>query len=157
MTTKKARSKVAQDLGRRGGLKGGAARAASMTSEQRSEVAKRGAVARWGREMDGETYPPTPAGHMLHTEQQDEVDSDPLVKGPRLYTNDPAGPLELVVMSLGRFLYEARKSPFGPWLTLPDENKLLWGSRECGIRGIDKAWVIEGVRRERNDDRTDKR
>jgi hypothetical protein len=34
-------------LGRKGGLKGGKARAASMTPEQRSEAAKRAARARW--------------------------------------------------------------------------------------------------------------
>jgi hypothetical protein len=34
-------------LGRKGGLKGGAARAASMTPEQRAEIAKKGAAARW--------------------------------------------------------------------------------------------------------------
>jgi hypothetical protein len=36
-------------LGRRGGLKGGPARAAKLTSEQRSESAKRAAAARWGK------------------------------------------------------------------------------------------------------------
>lgn len=36
-------------LGRKGGLKGGAARAAKLTPEQRSEIAKRAALVRWGR------------------------------------------------------------------------------------------------------------
>lgn len=35
-------------LGRRGGLKGGRARAEKMTAEQRSEIARRAAEARWG-------------------------------------------------------------------------------------------------------------
>jgi len=35
-------------LGRRGGLKGGKARAESMTAEQRQEAARRAARARWG-------------------------------------------------------------------------------------------------------------
>ena len=35
-------------LGRKGGLKGGKARAASMTPEQRSEAAQKAARARWG-------------------------------------------------------------------------------------------------------------
>jgi len=35
-------------LGRKGGLKGGKARAASMTPEQRSEAARKAAAARWG-------------------------------------------------------------------------------------------------------------
>jgi len=34
-------------LGRRGGLKGGKARAASMTAEQRSKSARKAAQARW--------------------------------------------------------------------------------------------------------------
>jgi hypothetical protein len=34
-------------LGRRGGLKGGKARAAKLTKEQRSEIAKKAASARW--------------------------------------------------------------------------------------------------------------
>jgi hypothetical protein len=34
-------------LGRRGGLKGGKARAAKMTREQRSDAARRAAQARW--------------------------------------------------------------------------------------------------------------
>ena len=34
-------------LGRRGGLKGGKARAASLSPEERSEIAKRAAAARW--------------------------------------------------------------------------------------------------------------
>lgn len=36
-------------LGRKGGLKGGAARAAAMTPEKRSEAAKKAAKARWGK------------------------------------------------------------------------------------------------------------
>jgi hypothetical protein len=36
-------------LGRKGGLKGGAARAANLTPEQRSEIAKAAAVARWNK------------------------------------------------------------------------------------------------------------
>jgi type IV secretory pathway TrbL component len=40
-------------LGRRGGLKGGKARAAAMTPEQRSEAARKAAAARW---RGGETH-----------------------------------------------------------------------------------------------------
>jgi len=38
---------LAVALGRRGGLKGGPARAASMTPKQRSDGAKKAALARW--------------------------------------------------------------------------------------------------------------
>lgn len=40
---------AAVSLGRRGGLKGGKARAASMTATRRAEIAKMGAKARWGK------------------------------------------------------------------------------------------------------------
>jgi hypothetical protein len=48
--TKPEREKdpAAVALGRRGGLKGGKARAARLTKEQRSESAKKAAAARWG-------------------------------------------------------------------------------------------------------------
>lgn len=36
-------------LGKLGGAKGGKARAAKLTPEERSEIAKRGAAARWGK------------------------------------------------------------------------------------------------------------
>lgn len=36
-------------LGRRGGLKGGKARAAKLTAEQRSEIAKKAAAKRWNK------------------------------------------------------------------------------------------------------------
>ncbi len=38
---------AAVELGRRGGLKGGKARAANLTPEQRSEIARAAASARW--------------------------------------------------------------------------------------------------------------
>jgi len=38
---------AAAELGRRGGLKGGKARAAKLSSEERSEIAKKAAAARW--------------------------------------------------------------------------------------------------------------
>jgi hypothetical protein len=38
-------------LGRRGGLKGGKARAASMTPEQRSEAARKAARQRWAKKQ----------------------------------------------------------------------------------------------------------
>jgi len=38
---------AAVSLGRRGGLKGGKARAAKLTPERRSEIAKKAAASRW--------------------------------------------------------------------------------------------------------------
>jgi hypothetical protein len=43
------KNKAAAELGRRGGMKGGAARAANMTKEQRSDAARLAASARWAR------------------------------------------------------------------------------------------------------------
>ena len=40
---------AAVELGRRGGLKGGHARAAKMTKEERSESARKAAKARWAK------------------------------------------------------------------------------------------------------------
>jgi hypothetical protein len=42
-----ARSAAAKALGRRGGLKGGAARAAALTPKKRAAIAKKAAKARW--------------------------------------------------------------------------------------------------------------
>lgn len=47
-------SKLEQDmkaLGRKGGLKGGKARAEKLTPEERSKIAKKAAQARWVREV----------------------------------------------------------------------------------------------------------
>lgn len=43
------RNPAAVELGRKGGLRGGRARAEKMTAEQRSEAAKHAAQARWGK------------------------------------------------------------------------------------------------------------
>lgn len=40
---------AAVELGRLGGLKGGAARAAKLSSERRIEIAKKAAASRWGQ------------------------------------------------------------------------------------------------------------
>lgn len=44
---------AAVELGRRGGLVGGKARAAKLSPEQRSEIAKKAAAARWGQGRRG--------------------------------------------------------------------------------------------------------
>lgn len=45
----KRKNPAAVDLGRKGGLKGGKARAAALSPQERSEIAKRAAQARWKR------------------------------------------------------------------------------------------------------------
>jgi hypothetical protein len=44
-----AKNPAAVELGRLGGLKGGKARAAKLSQQKRSTVAKKAAVARWGK------------------------------------------------------------------------------------------------------------
>ncbi len=39
-------------LGRKGGLKGGAARAAALSPERRSEIARSAAKARWAKDLE---------------------------------------------------------------------------------------------------------
>jgi hypothetical protein len=46
---------AAVELGRKGGLKGGKARAAKMSAEERSESARRAATMRWQVERRGRT------------------------------------------------------------------------------------------------------
>jgi hypothetical protein len=53
LTTDDGRDLAAVLLGRRGGLKGGPARAQSMSSERRSEIAKKAADARWRKATEG--------------------------------------------------------------------------------------------------------
>ena len=43
----KGKNPAAVALGRRGGLRGGKARAAALTAEQRSEIARKAAQSRW--------------------------------------------------------------------------------------------------------------
>lgn len=47
--TADGKNPIAVAMGRLGGLKGGKARAATMTAEQRSESAKKAAQARWSQ------------------------------------------------------------------------------------------------------------
>ena len=47
--TQKKKNPAAVALGRLGGLKGGSARAKSLTPEQRREIAKKAAAKRWAK------------------------------------------------------------------------------------------------------------
>jgi hypothetical protein len=44
---------AAVELGRRGGLKGGKARAEKLSAERRSEIARKAAATRWREKKDG--------------------------------------------------------------------------------------------------------
>lgn len=52
---------AAVELGRRGGLKGGRARAEKLTPARRSEIARKAAQARWGT-SPASPLPPQPPG-----------------------------------------------------------------------------------------------
>ncbi len=54
MTEDEEMRELARRLGRRGGLKGGPARAAKMTPEERSESARKAAKARWAKKRQQE-------------------------------------------------------------------------------------------------------
>lgn len=57
------KNQAAAELGRRGGLKGGAARAANMTQEERTEASRQAALARWARVAASEEgHPRNPDG-----------------------------------------------------------------------------------------------
>lgn len=47
---KRVKNPAAVELGRLGGLKGGKARAASLSKKKRSDIAKKAAKARWAKE-----------------------------------------------------------------------------------------------------------
>jgi len=49
---RRRKNPAAVALGRRGGLKGGKARAAALTPEQRSEIARKAARNRWAKSKD---------------------------------------------------------------------------------------------------------
>lgn len=48
----KPKDPLAVELGRRGGLKGGKARAETLSAEKRSQIAKTAAYARWARRKE---------------------------------------------------------------------------------------------------------
>ncbi len=49
-TTLDGKNAAAVALGRKGGLKGGKARAAALTAKRRKEIAQKAAAARWGHQ-----------------------------------------------------------------------------------------------------------
>ncbi|HLK79232.1 MAG TPA: hypothetical protein VKU77_37010 [Streptosporangiaceae bacterium] len=55
----KAKNPAAAELGRRGGLKGGPARARKLTRDRRSEIAHQAAAARWDISRPGSRIPVT--------------------------------------------------------------------------------------------------
>lgn len=60
IVAKKRKNPYAVALGRKGGLKGGPARAANMTPQQRSESARNAVMTRWARFKETELTELTP-------------------------------------------------------------------------------------------------
>ena len=58
---------LAVEFGRRGGLKGGRARAEKLTADERSEIARRAAAARWGVQPETIEVGPTPSAIIAAT------------------------------------------------------------------------------------------
>lgn len=63
------KNQAAVELGRLGGKKGGKARAEALTPEQRSEIAKKAASARWKTKQDEDakqeqSFPPSKKKHI---------------------------------------------------------------------------------------------
>lgn len=75
---------------------------------------------------------------------------------PRFYTEEPVGPFQLLVMSLGRELHD-REHPDGDWFGLVGSSVQGYCRRACEDRGIDWHWVREAISQESLDDRTSKR
>lgn len=74
----------------------------------------------------------------------------------RRYTEEPAGPLELLVMHLGRALHDAER-PGGDWFGLVGSSVEGFCRRAMEARGLEWSWVREAIERERLDERTTKR
>ena len=64
------KNRAAAELGRRGGMKGGAARAANMTEEERKEAAREAARARWARVAYQQTQSNAPPDDAADEEEQ---------------------------------------------------------------------------------------
>src|SRR6266540_1983842 len=66
-------------LGRRGGLKGGPARAASLTPEQRSESARNAVQARWAKAKNGRSPEKKRTIKKLSSSRRQIVDAEPVI------------------------------------------------------------------------------
>lgn len=76
----------------------------------------------------------------------------------RRFTKGPAGPLEVLVMSLGRELH-SRERPGADWLSLETGTESWYGveagtvtdycARACDTRGVSWSWVVEAIKIER--------
>jgi hypothetical protein len=66
----------------------------------------------------------------------------------RRFTEEPAGPLELLVMALGRELHD-RERPGEDWFGLVGSSVSSFCRRACEARSIDWNWMRDAISRER--------
>ncbi len=69
----------------------------------------------------------------------------------RRYTEEPAGPLEVLVMSLGRELHDAEHVDCD-WFGHTSSTVSSFCRRACEARGLNWKWVQEAITRERSED-----
>lgn len=74
----------------------------------------------------------------------------------RAYTEEPAGPLEVLVMSLARELHD-REHVECDWFSHNGSSVAGFCRRACEARGLDWKWVYAAIERERLDEKTDLR
>lgn len=76
--------------------------------------------------------------------------------GLRVYTEEPAGPLEVLVMSLARELHD-REHVECDWFGHNGSSVAGFCRRACEARGLDWKWVYAAIERERLDEKTEVR
>lgn len=81
---------------------------------------------------------------------------DAAARGLRAYTEEPAGPLEMLVMSLARELHD-REHVECDWFSHNGSSVTGFCRRACEARGLDWKWVYAAIERERLDEKTDLR
>lgn len=78
------------------------------------------------------------------------------LRGLRVYTEEPAGPLEVLVMSLARELHD-REHADCDWFSHNGSSVTGFCRRACEARGLDWKWVYAAIERERLDEKTEVR
>lgn len=88
--------------------------------------------------------------HERSTERSEsEIESES--RALRRYTEEPAGPLEVLVMCLARELHDAEHADCD-WFGHVGSTVSSFCRRACETRGINWKWVQEAITRERSED-----
>lgn len=81
---------------------------------------------------------------------------EPRVGALRKYTEEPCGPLEVLVMSMARDLHDAER-PDDDWFGLVGSSVSSFCRRACEARRISWTWMSDAIRKERMDETTERR